>query len=152
MWLDPVHDDEGMRVMPGGPVRPRSFVAGPSGMTTSGGSQIFAINPYEDHPSLSALEAEVLWEYAKLNQQIKDVRTTPSPITNTQETEQTITVSHPNTLCEQDARRDNVGKAQSFGTEDGLGFDVGTYFPLFCLGLGLLPILDHSSRLLYGAL
>ena len=47
-------------------------------MTTSaasGGSQIFAINPYEDHPSLSAHEAEVLWEYAKLNQQIKDVRT-----------------------------------------------------------------------------
>jgi DASH complex subunit DAD3 len=48
-------------------------------MTTnasSGGSQIFTINPYEDHPSLSPLEAEVLWEYAKLNQQIKDVRTT----------------------------------------------------------------------------
>ncbi|KAI9466351.1 DASH complex subunit Dad3-domain-containing protein, partial [Lactarius psammicola] len=39
----------------------------------------FTINPYEDHPSLSPLEVEVLWEYAKLNQHIKDVRTTPSP-------------------------------------------------------------------------
>lgn len=38
---------------------------------TSGGSQIFTINPYEDHPSLSPLEAEALWEYAKLNQHIK---------------------------------------------------------------------------------
>ncbi len=50
---------------------------------TSGGSQIFTINPYEDHPSLSPLEAEVLWEYAKLNQNIKDVCTTPSPVPNT---------------------------------------------------------------------
>ncbi|KAH9180739.1 DASH complex subunit Dad3-domain-containing protein [Lactarius sanguifluus] len=32
-----------------------------------------AINPYEDHPSLSPLEAEVLWEYAKLNQHVKDL-------------------------------------------------------------------------------
>jgi len=47
-------------------------------MTTSaasGGGQILSINPYEDHPSLSPLEAEVLWEYAKLNQQIKDLVT-----------------------------------------------------------------------------
>jgi len=45
-------------------------------MTTSaasGGGQILSINPYEDHPSLSPQEAEVLWEYAKLNQQIKDM-------------------------------------------------------------------------------
>ncbi|KAF8274880.1 DASH complex subunit Dad3-domain-containing protein [Lactarius quietus] len=40
---------------------------------TSAVSQIFTINPYEDHPSLSPLEADVLWEYAKLNQQIKDL-------------------------------------------------------------------------------
>lgn len=37
---------------------------------------IFDVNPYEDHPSLSLVEADVLWEYAKLNQHIKDVRTT----------------------------------------------------------------------------
>jgi hypothetical protein len=37
-------------------------------------SQIFSINPYEDHPSLTQIEADVLWEYAKLNQHIKDVR------------------------------------------------------------------------------
>ncbi|TFY69664.1 hypothetical protein EVG20_g3045 [Dentipellis fragilis] len=35
--------------------------------------QVFETNPYEDHPSLSQLEADVLWEYAKLNQHIKDL-------------------------------------------------------------------------------
>lgn len=43
-------------------------------------SQIFSVNPYEDHPGLTQIEADVLWEYAKLNQHIKDVRfviTTP---------------------------------------------------------------------------
>ena len=42
-------------------------------MATSS-SQIFAVNPYENHPSLTQIEADVLWEYAKLNQHIKDVR------------------------------------------------------------------------------
>ena len=37
-------------------------------------SQIFSVNPYENHPSLTQIEADVLWEYAKLNQHIKDVR------------------------------------------------------------------------------
>ena len=41
---------------------------------TTSNSQIFSINPYEDHPSLTKIEADVLWEYAKLNQHIKDVR------------------------------------------------------------------------------
>jgi DASH complex subunit DAD3 len=40
-------------------------------------NQIFSINPYEDHPSLTQIEADVLWEYAKLNQHIKDVRYQP---------------------------------------------------------------------------
>ena len=45
-------------------------------------SQIFTVNPYEDHPSLTQIEAEVLWEYAKLNQHIQDVSTTsPSGLT-----------------------------------------------------------------------
>ena len=30
-------------------------------------------NPYEGHPNLSELEAEVLWQYAKLAQNIKEV-------------------------------------------------------------------------------
>ncbi|KDQ61135.1 hypothetical protein JAAARDRAFT_191245 [Jaapia argillacea MUCL 33604] len=34
---------------------------------------LFELNPYEGHPNLSQLEADVLWEYAKLNQQIKDL-------------------------------------------------------------------------------
>jgi len=37
-------------------------------------NQIFSVNPYEDHPRLTQLEADVLWEYAKLNQHVKDVR------------------------------------------------------------------------------
>jgi hypothetical protein len=41
--------------------------------SASSSSEIFSINPYENHPSLSQLEADVLWEYAKLNQHIKDV-------------------------------------------------------------------------------
>ncbi|KAL7283663.1 hypothetical protein ACG7TL_003099 [Trametes sanguinea] len=36
-------------------------------------SSIFESNPYEDHPNLSELEAEVLWQYAKLSQNIKEL-------------------------------------------------------------------------------
>jgi len=32
---------------------------------------IFAANPYQSHPSLTHIEAEVLWEYAKLAQHVK---------------------------------------------------------------------------------
>ena len=32
------------------------------------------INPYEGHPELSKLEADVLWEYAKLAKNVKTVR------------------------------------------------------------------------------
>ena len=41
--------------------------------STSSGS-IFDINPYEGHPNLTEREAEVLWEYAKLSQNVKEVR------------------------------------------------------------------------------
>lgn len=36
-------------------------------------STVFEANPYEGHPNLSELEAEVLWQYAKLSQNIKEV-------------------------------------------------------------------------------
>lgn len=36
-------------------------------------SQIFEVNPYENHPELTQTEAELLWEYAKLNQRLKIV-------------------------------------------------------------------------------
>lgn len=36
-------------------------------------TQIFELNPYENHPELTQTEAEVLWEYAKLNQRLKIV-------------------------------------------------------------------------------
>ncbi|KAL1947989.1 hypothetical protein VTO73DRAFT_13713 [Trametes versicolor] len=35
-------------------------------------STVFETNPYEGHPNLSELEAEVLWQYAKLSQNIKE--------------------------------------------------------------------------------
>lgn len=43
-------------------------------MNTIASSAIFDTNPYESHPSLSPLESDVLWEYAKLSQHIKEVR------------------------------------------------------------------------------
>ena len=36
-------------------------------------AQVFEVNPYENHPELTQTEAEVLWEYAKLNQRLKIV-------------------------------------------------------------------------------
>ena len=44
-------------------------------MFNSAPTDIFAENPYEGHPSLSPQESEVLWEYAKLAQHVKQVRT-----------------------------------------------------------------------------
>jgi len=41
--------------------------------TSTSSSPIFSVNPYENHPSLTQLQADVLWEYAKLNQHIKDL-------------------------------------------------------------------------------
>ncbi|KIJ69153.1 hypothetical protein HYDPIDRAFT_123307 [Hydnomerulius pinastri MD-312] len=38
-------------------------------------NDIFDVNPYESHTSLTTTEAEVLWEYAKLAQHIKDLTT-----------------------------------------------------------------------------
>lgn len=34
---------------------------------------IFEENPYENHPSLSPIEVQVLWEYSKLAQNVKQV-------------------------------------------------------------------------------
>ncbi len=43
-------------------------------MSTALSSSVLETNPYEGHPNLSELEAEVLWQYAKLSQNIKEVR------------------------------------------------------------------------------
>lgn len=42
-------------------------------MAALSSSTVFERNPYEGHPNLTELEAEVLWEYAKLSQNVKDV-------------------------------------------------------------------------------
>ncbi|EGN95628.1 hypothetical protein SERLA73DRAFT_60664 [Serpula lacrymans var. lacrymans S7.3] len=36
-------------------------------------NEIFEINPYESQSSLTPTEADVLWEYAKLSQHVKDL-------------------------------------------------------------------------------
>ncbi|KAH9981155.1 DASH complex subunit Dad3-domain-containing protein [Lactifluus volemus] len=45
--------------------------------------EIFSVNPYENHPSLTQIEAEVLWEYAKLNQHVKDLVLQTRALSNT---------------------------------------------------------------------
>ncbi|KAI0094070.1 DASH complex subunit Dad3-domain-containing protein [Irpex rosettiformis] len=41
--------------------------------TSLSSSTIHESNPYEGHPSLSELEAEVLWEYARLAQNMREL-------------------------------------------------------------------------------
>lgn len=41
-------------------------------------TDVFEVNPYEGHPSLTQLESEVLWEYAKLSQHVKIVSFLPN--------------------------------------------------------------------------
>ena len=53
---------------------PRDPSTSPEPPTTSMSAQIFEVNPYENHPELTQTEAELLWEYAKLNQRLKIVR------------------------------------------------------------------------------
>lgn len=36
--------------------------------------EIYHANPYADHPELSLSQAELLWELAKLNQRVVEVR------------------------------------------------------------------------------
>ncbi|KAI0822727.1 DASH complex subunit Dad3-domain-containing protein [Trametes gibbosa] len=42
-------------------------------MSTALSDSIFETNPYVGHPNLSELEAEVLWQYAKLSQNVKEL-------------------------------------------------------------------------------
>ncbi|KAH9950284.1 DASH complex subunit Dad3-domain-containing protein [Amylocystis lapponica] len=43
--------------------------------TMQPGNAIFDHNPYRGHPSLSETEAEVLWQYARLSQNIRELIT-----------------------------------------------------------------------------
>jgi DASH complex subunit DAD3 len=43
-------------------------------MSTEGGIDLEEVNPYESHLELTRLEGEVLWEYAKLAKNVKNVR------------------------------------------------------------------------------
>ena len=40
---------------------------------SSSSNDIFSVNPYENHHSLTQLQSEVLWEYAKLAYHVKAV-------------------------------------------------------------------------------
>lgn len=50
-------------------------------MSATLSNSVLETNPYEGHPNLSELEAEVLWQYAKLSQNIKEVRPFLPPYT-----------------------------------------------------------------------
>jgi DASH complex subunit DAD3 len=43
-------------------------------MSSQPSNEILLVNPYQSHPSLTPLEADVLWEYAKLAQNLRMVR------------------------------------------------------------------------------
>lgn len=60
-------DSDVAQIPPRDPNTPRQSPA------TSMPTQIFEINPYENHPELSQTEADVLWEYAKLSHRLKIV-------------------------------------------------------------------------------
>lgn len=47
---------------------------------STSGPEVFTTNPYAEHPNLSETEAEVLWQYAKLSQNIKEVRATDASL------------------------------------------------------------------------
>jgi len=42
-------------------------------MSSQPSNDIFLVNPYQSHPSLTPLETEVLWEYAKLAHNLRMV-------------------------------------------------------------------------------
>ena len=42
-------------------------------MSSQSSNDIFLVNPYQSHTSLTSVEAEVLWEYAKLAQNLRMV-------------------------------------------------------------------------------
>lgn len=42
-------------------------------MSSQTSNEIFVVNPYQSHTSLTPVEAEVLWEYAKLAQNLRMV-------------------------------------------------------------------------------
>jgi len=43
-------------------------------MSSQPSNEILLVNPYQSHPSLTPLEADVLWEYAKLAQNLRMVK------------------------------------------------------------------------------
>ena len=42
-------------------------------MSSQPSNEIFLVNPYQSHASLTPVEAEILWEYAKLAQNLRTV-------------------------------------------------------------------------------
>ena len=42
-------------------------------MSSQPSNEIFLVNPYQSHANLTPVEAEVLWEYAKLAQNLRMV-------------------------------------------------------------------------------
>lgn len=48
-----------------------TLATAPPTASASSSNDIFSVNPYDGHPQLKPVEAEVLWEYAKLAQHVR---------------------------------------------------------------------------------
>ena len=96
--------------------------------TTTSSHTIFQVNPYEGHPSLTELEAEVLWEYAKLSQNLKEVREEKCSL-NVYTDSSVFPVDSRNASVERCSRRDPIETTQNSRNEDGPGPHAGQSFP-----------------------
>lgn len=109
--------------------------AAENGMSTTltSSDSIFAANPYETHPSLSATEADVLWEYAKLSQHIKDVSVCSNCCSAFQVLQLTSILilddrradDRADAFTVRGTRQEPIGASESVGKEDGARVDFG---------------------------
>lgn len=113
-------------------------------------STIFEANPYEGHPNLTELEAEVLWQYAKLAQNVKEVRV-PRHVRKFRLSHQIIAHCR-DTPSERGTRRDSVEASSDARDENGACPYFGMSSRVSPENFALIrPLLrQHSSRHQYG--
>lgn len=109
--------------------------AAENGMSTTltSSDSIFDTNPYETHPSLSPTEADVLWEYAKLSQHVKDVSVCSNccsafqilQLTSILDLDDRRADNCTDAFTVRGTRQEPVGASESVGKEDGARVDFG---------------------------
>lgn len=103
--------------------------------TSDVAGDIFETNPYESHGGLSPLEADVLWEYAKLAQHVKIVSCFAT-LSYRKHPNMKLRPSITRSARCKDAstrrrtRQDTCEAAERAGDEDGIGVDAGTFCAL----------------------